>query len=134
MPKAPKDTPKGGERATVYALVDPRSRTIHYVGCTRNLKQRLATHMSEAKRHAENIEKYCDGDFSGAPWRAKSEWLSGLAKAGLEPLVIRLAEEPEIKAREIEKDFIALMGQHSQLCQTHNAKPYSPPIKSAFIS
>lgn len=58
----------------IYALVDPRDSVIYYVGQTINLKHRLNDHIYRSR---SSFSK-CD------------EWIVGLKKCGLKPIMIIL--------------------------------------------
>lgn len=61
----------------IYALVDPRSTKIKYIGRTKCLiEKRFGEHISKAKLRYDNTNK--------------SKWIRGLAKEGLKSLVRKL--------------------------------------------
>ncbi len=69
----------------IYALVDPRDDTTHYVGRTINAKIRLQQHLQEVAIN-----------------KKKSEWLEELKKVGMTPRM-EVLEIVECKAKEAEK-------------------------------
>lgn len=64
--------PLGNEAYQVYALVDPRDKTIRYVGVSINAHIRLTQHMREAKYQGE---------------KKKRAWLAELEQQGLQPIL-----------------------------------------------
>ena len=72
----------------VYHLVDPRDKTVRYVGKTASPKSRLRAHIAES-RERQNTRK--------------KRWISELITAGLEPIMVLAASVPEeATARSIE--------------------------------
>ena len=73
----------------IYALIDPRTRQIRYVGQTDDLSKRLQQHIM---------------DKSNTP---KTEWIKGLLAANLRPDIIQLAQiEDEDNAHMIEYRWV----------------------------
>lgn len=60
-----------------YGLVDPRDGTVRYIGCTKDLRARLAAHCKEARRKASS---------------PKDAWINELRDRGLRPSVLVLEE------------------------------------------
>ncbi len=69
----------------IYALVDPRDDTIHYVGRTINAKLRLQQHLQEVTTN-----------------KKKGEWLEELKKAGMSPRM-EILEIIECKEEDAER-------------------------------
>jgi hypothetical protein len=93
----------------VYHLVDPRCRTVRYVGKTAQPKSRLRAHIQEAQQ-AQNTEK--------------KRWIAELLSLGLQPVLVVAATCPnEPQARVIE----------SRHCHQHAATIYNihDPAKGA---
>lgn len=93
----------------VYHLIDPRDRTVRYIGKTASPNSRLRAHIQES-RERQNT--------------AKKRWIAELLAAGLEPVMIIAASAPdEPTARVIE----------SQHCHRHAATIYNihDPAKGA---
>ena len=87
---------------TVYALVDPRTDKVRYIGCTtQSLDRRLRQHL---------------GDQVASP--RKYQWLAELRQANLEPLVVAL-EEAEDAPAERERYWISL--KRAEGCDLLNA-------------
>jgi|GEM_PF-4878059 len=79
-------------RFVVYGLVDPRDGRVHYVGATKNLKQRVSLH------------RLRDGGGSGSPRRA---WLEDLRVSGRWPFwVVVLQETTDALKHEVEREWI----------------------------
>lgn len=73
----------------IYALIDPRTRQIRYIGQTDDLPKRLQQHIM---------------DKSNTP---KTEWIKGLLVANLRPDIIQLAQiEDEDNAHMIEYRWV----------------------------
>lgn len=64
---------------TIYALIDPRTSRIRYIGKTANLADRMRRHLLDGRKR---VNRHC------------SCWISGLLKSGLEPraVVLELCE------------------------------------------
>lgn len=93
----------------VYHLVDPRCRTVRYVGKTATPKARLRAHIQES-RDAQNTEKKC--------------WIAELLALGLQPVMVVAATcTSEPMARIVE----------SRHCHQHAATIYNihDPAKGA---
>lgn len=73
----------------IYALIDPRTRQIRYIGQTDDLTKRLQQHIM---------------DKSNTP---KTEWIKGLLAANMRPDIIQLAQiEDEDNAHMIEYRWV----------------------------
>lgn len=72
------------ERCWVYALVDPRTSEVRYVGASQNLRQRT-------REHARG--------FSGS--QTVGKWTRELRKAGLKPQVYLLQLVVETERRQV---------------------------------
>ncbi len=93
----------------VYHLVDPRCRTIRYIGKTASPRSRLRAHIQEA-REAQNTDK--------------KRWIADLLAQGLQPVLVIAATCPsESQARIVE----------SRHCHQHLATIYNihDPAKGA---
>jgi hypothetical protein len=66
-----------------YALIDPRTGIIKYVGTTKNPPGRLAQHMSSACFDP-------DGDPPSERW--KEGWIAALRLLRLKPVMLKLAD------------------------------------------
>lgn len=84
---SPMDTPRTWY---IYALVDPRTDEVRYVGWTYTLKKRLRTHI--IRRHRQNNHK--------------AHWIIQLVNQGLEPRMLVL-EEGSGDWQEAERRWIA---------------------------
>ena len=79
---------------TIYALADPETKRIRYVGKTNNPEGRLAVHLSEA-RHSPRTHVY--------------RWINSLLRQGLRPtLVVCDTCGDESLALELERSWIKL--------------------------
>lgn len=67
------------EKIYIYALSDPISKEIRYIGKTKNLNKRLRSHIDYAKN--KNRKR-----------RYVSDWILGLLKNNLKPIVILIEE------------------------------------------
>jgi hypothetical protein len=75
----------------VYALVDPRSGRVMYVGQSIDIDYRFRQHVNP-NVHDNNMDK----------WR----WIAGLRNAGLVPRLVILAEVDWPESDQVEKDYI----------------------------
>lgn len=76
---------RDGDTATIYGLYDPRDESLRYVGVTTTtIEQRLARHISEAKRSLR----------TGNGISRKNDWVVGLLESGLKPQVREIDEAP----------------------------------------
>lgn len=74
----------------IYHLIDPRDKTVRYVGKTTKPKSRLRAHIKESQER-QNTEK--------------KRWIAGLLEVGLEPVLVIVASLPdEPDARILESD------------------------------
>lgn len=64
----------------IYALSDPRSGSIRYIGKTKNIRTRLAAHVSKAKAH--HVDHHC------------ARWIRGLLAENVTPRLSVLSELP----------------------------------------
>jgi len=72
----------------IYALRDPRTSDIHYIGVTNNLALRLSQHL---------------GDKSGTP---KSRWIQELLTSGVKPEIVELERVPTNQAGKAERKWL----------------------------
>jgi hypothetical protein len=70
----------------IYALVDPRTNEIRYIGRTGVPKARFRTHLKKDKNPG------------------KSEWVAGLLEIGLQPKMVILEEIPTIHRAHVERE------------------------------
>lgn len=93
----------------VYHLVDPRCRTVRYVGKTQTPKRRLQEHIKESLEQ-QNTEK--------------KRWIHELHRAGLQPVIVEVARFP--------REHLA-RGRESVECHAHAATIYNihDPAKGA---
>jgi hypothetical protein len=83
--------------ATIYALVDPRTNYVRYVGWTKNsLKKRLSDHISDARRGIENH---------------KCKWIRKLLSEGFRPSITVLEEIDYYNRADKEKYWISYYGR-----------------------
>ncbi|MCK9429979.1 MAG: GIY-YIG nuclease family protein [Candidatus Omnitrophica bacterium] len=75
---------------TIYNLKDPRNGEIYYVGCTKNIQQRIKAHLNPARDLIT----------------PKRKWIKELRDIGLKPLFSILEEVDDSIALEREKYFI----------------------------
>jgi len=66
------------DKVFIYALVDPRTNEIRYVGFAKNIESRYREHIRETKRYSTH----------------KVNWLKQLLRNGLEPIRVFLDEVP----------------------------------------
>ncbi len=84
-----------GEKSHVYALMDPRSGELRYIGKTcQGVAARVAGHMRSAR--------------NGSPYHSAC-WLRQLIKTGMKPDVMILAHAPHADAANLERQYIALL-------------------------
>lgn len=96
---------------SIYALVDPRTNLIRYIGCSVNPEARLISHRSE---------KYN---------KAKLRWLLELKTAGLAPVVKIIQTAKNLKdAYTFEKSWIMLfsVAVHDQLLNKQFRSDFIP--------
>lgn len=84
----------------VYALCDPVTAEVRYVGLTYNPAKRLGEHISEAKKIHE-------------PWHSapKNRWLRSLIARGHKPKMVVLEEVPRAIGLEAEQRWIKAYGE-----------------------
>lgn len=80
----------------IYALIDPRNRTIRYVGKTSDLKARLLSHI-----HRSHI--------------SLEAWITELKEAGVLPVMEILEETIEKKSTKVERKWIAYYSENKML-------------------
>lgn len=93
----------------IYALLDPRDKSIRYVGKTRDPECRLSNH-------------YCDRTASAA----RVAWMDDLKAAGELPYMVILATASKYEASAVEAawiEFLALRGE--PLCNVHGNPAHS---------
>lgn len=83
-------------RSGVYALLDPRTWCVRYVGQTTNLNERLTSHLAEAK-------------YNPRSRRPCLRWFTGLRKLGLRPILEPLEEAPVVALNTLECFWIAAL-------------------------
>ena len=82
-------------KSYVYALIDPRSGELRYIGKTcRDVAARVSSHMSSAR--------------NGSPYHS-AYWLRQLIKAGMVPDTMILAHAPHADVANLERRYIALL-------------------------
>ena len=74
----------------IYALAEPSTQTVRYVGKTIDLRRRFATH--------------CRADKTGTH---KSRWIAGLISAGTKPILTTLEVVEESQWQEAERKWIS---------------------------
>lgn len=67
----------------IYALKDPRTNVIRYIGKTRNPRARYAEHLNDGKLHRDR-RAYEDGNYIYVP-TLKAAWVCRLLELGLLP-------------------------------------------------
>lgn len=83
---------------SIYALKDPRSDVIRYIGKTRNVDRRYREHC-----------------FYGSPNRRMREWIVELSTEGLLPVICVLEITTLANAEERERHWIGQVKQTGQL-------------------
>lgn len=98
--------------ASVYALIDPRTYQIRYVGQTiQELKQRLAEHVSLAKRNkVKNQHVY--------------NWISQLLRRDLEPRIVLLEKTTNELVTDREKYWINHLLKNGNALTNKNLDPH----------
>lgn len=86
----------------IYALIDPNTNCVRYIGKTVNIKDRFSKHKSTAK--------YCRTH--------KENWINSLQKIGLQPKIKILICTCEFLLNNLE---IELIKHYSQFCKLVNA-------------
>ena len=97
---------------SIYAMADPRTMRIKYVGRTVDLKARIAHHQAVSS--------------SGA---ATAAWISELRERGLKPIVLVLEEAEEERGVERETAWIQMFSVASALLNYGQAINTSPLIR-----
>jgi hypothetical protein len=95
-----------GEWAFVYALIDPESNEVRYVGCTTDLTQRYQAHLNLIGFH--RWVRAHARDHAPPPTTAKTRWIYRLIDRGLYPEMrvlrrVRPWEGPEVERECIEE-------------------------------
>ncbi len=75
--------------AYIYALIDPRDNEVRYIGYSHDPKKRLGVHLAE-KAHTK-----------------KNQWIRGLKKAGLKPILKIIDEASSAEIANLEIEWIA---------------------------
>jgi hypothetical protein len=86
----------------VYALIDPISHEVRYIGQTNGLNKRLYMHKKIAYKFFHGKYKFS---------ALKNEWLLGLYNANLSPNVIILERTTREKINEAEERWIKLFSR-----------------------
>lgn len=98
----------------VYALIDPRTNEVRYIGCTKSLARRFAIHLATGK--------------SPSPSASASEWIAELLAANLQPkleVLEHFSTERHGVAFEAEKQWILhYLELGAPLLNRRHAKPY----------
>ena len=89
----------GTMTSNIYALIDPRTKRVHYIGKTINLRARFHTHLSWAR--------------SGNDRSIKADWLRDLLASDMRPIMMTLQEVCQEDSREIELAWIAHGKRHN---------------------
>lgn len=108
MARALKSIPyskNGNSPRFVYALVDPRSSRIRYVGCSYNPKKRMESQLTEARARRSN-PKYAKVPDNFPP---RLRWLTELIDGGNSPIVVILEECEYSEWRERENYWIVTL-------------------------
>lgn len=84
----------------IYALQDPRTQSIHYIGQSQHPQRRLHGHLSQARRNAEAD--------------AKCFWIAELLAQELKPALVILEETDGTQATEREAFWIVEMFRREQ--------------------
>lgn len=103
--------------AYVYALVDPRTKEIRYIGCTTNPKQRYWSH------------KHLSSDWAASI--LKQEWIIELRDLGLVPLFAILEKIPFDNRAEIETQWMNFYKDKVRLTNIRDG--YNRPLSQNLI-
>jgi len=102
----------------IYALIDPESREVHYIGKADDMKARLRNHL-----HKSALEIRC----------RRTSWIKGLLKQGKKPLMVMLEEVGQEHWKQRECYWIAFYrGIGAHLMNT--AEGGSGGMKSEWIT
>lgn len=94
----------------IYALADPDSLDVRYVGLAKSPLERLKFHMMEIGAHG------------------KGDWILELRSRGEQPVLIPLALTPKAYAGQLEKVFIGLFRLGDTVnYNIHGASYFNPP-------
>lgn len=66
------------KKTNIYALIDPITNEVKYIGKSNNIIQRYKAHINKSRKHQKN----------------KIEWINSLNENGLKPLIFVLDEVP----------------------------------------
>lgn len=108
------------EHYVIYVMCDPRTTEVRYVGCTRDLKKRIRTLISEARRSG------------GMDRHPRNKWLFRVLRAGFLPTVHILDETDDVReAAQMEQDWIRrLVEKGADLRNIPGNGVYSPRPRS----
>jgi hypothetical protein len=95
----------------IYALTDPRTGIVRYIGASKNPQKRLQQHL-------------CNND--GASSILKEDWINELKKSQLKPLLIILEEIKSIDQKESETKWILFYRDKVKL--TNITDGYGKPL------
>ena len=99
----------------IYAITDPETNFIRYVGKTSNfLTERMGTHWKTASRKPRT------GKGDNSPLY---QWLRGIQRSGKPPSIELLMEVDDAEADEWERRFIRMACSISPLMLNHNHNP-----------
>ena len=99
---------------TIYALRDPRTEEIKYIGSTSDAEQRKTAHVSACR--------------SGRRANSLTQWFSGLRESGMVPEFVSLLEVNEEDRVNTENEYI---NRYSQSGYLLNARPaHRPPMEN----
>ena len=94
----------------IYAISDPRTKQIRYVGCSQDARRRLSVHMARIETDAD----------------ARSMWLGELRDLELRPNLVILQEVEDGSVHDSEREWIStLRSRGADLFNTtHNNRRY----------
>ena len=93
----------------IYALRDPLTQEIHYVGKTTMLRTRIMGHMSECRTNSRtNLEK--------------RDWLNSLASKGLMPEMVILDQTDFHNAGKLESTWVKRLREQGYVLFNHAGK------------
>jgi hypothetical protein len=93
----------------IYALVDPNTKALRYVGCTQNIKVRITNHISTAKHY---------------PQSDKDLWIKQLLNQHQKPIVEILAITDFRYGLELERNITRFYALRYDLFNQRNARPW----------
>jgi hypothetical protein len=97
------------KKAIIYALIDPRTDKVRYIGCTAWPKERFRQHINDAK--------------NGLDKSKKAKWILEMLSFGIEPKMVKL-DEVESEQRFYWEDYYAKQYPKEDLLNSEEIRPH----------